>query len=190
MAKTSAGVDTTTQEEGKKTELEVQKRMKNGDWESEKVSDVKKQILIFIFNIFINDLCNAISHSRYLLFADDIKIFRAIKSPYEFSLLQSDIDSVQNWRTAIFMKLNISKTRVISFSRKTIKLIFHYKLCHSSITRIDSITDLGVFTDSELHFHNHVDYIFSQCIKFLGLVQTITFPLSSLGSLHVIFYIN
>jgi hypothetical protein len=57
-------------------------------------------------------------------------------------------------------------------------------------TRTDSIKDLGVFIDSKLHFHNHVDYIFSQCIKLLGLVRAITFPFSSIGSLHVILYIN
>jgi hypothetical protein len=81
------------------------------------------------------------------------------------------------------MKQNVSKSRVISFSRKTITLIFHYKLYHSFISR----TDLGVFIDSELHFHNHVDYIFSQCIKFLGLVQTTTFPFSFLGSLYILY---
>jgi hypothetical protein len=139
-----------------------------------------------LFNIFINDLCNAINHSRYLLFADDINIFRAIKSPYDCSLLH-DIESVQSWCTANFMKLNINKTRVISFSRKTATLFFQYKLCHSSITRTNSIKDLGVFIDSKLHFHNHVDYIFSQCIKLLGLVRAITFPFSSIGSLYMLY---
>jgi hypothetical protein len=139
---------------------------------------------LLFFNMFINDLCNAINHSRYLLFADDIKIFRAFKSPRDCSILQSDIDSVQSWCSANFMKLNISKTRVISFSRKTNKLIFYYKLCHSSITRTDS---LGVFTNSKLHFHDHIDYIFSQCIKLLGLFRTITFPFSSLGSLYMLY---
>jgi hypothetical protein len=87
------------------------------------------------------------------------------------------------------MKLNVSKTRVISFSRKTNRiLIFHYKLCHSYITRTDSIKDLGVFIDSKLHFHNHADYIFSQCIKLLGLVRAITFPFSSLGSLYILYF--
>jgi hypothetical protein len=76
------------------------------------------------------------------------------------------------------MKLNTSKTRVIFNT-----LIFHYKLCHSSITHTDSIKDLGAFIDSKLHFHNHVDYVFYQCIKFLGLVRTITLPFSSLVSL-------
>jgi hypothetical protein len=31
-----------------------------------------------LFNIFINDICNIIHNSRYLLFADDLKIYRTI----------------------------------------------------------------------------------------------------------------
>jgi hypothetical protein len=78
------------------------------------------------------------------------------------------------------MKPNISKTKVISFSRKTNKLIYDYNLCQSSINRTNSIKDLGVFIDAKLHFHDHVNYIFSHCIKLLGLVHNITFNFSSL----------
>jgi hypothetical protein len=76
------------------------------------------------------------------------------------------------------MKLNISKTKVISFSRKTNVLIYDYKLCQSSITWTDSIKDMGVFTDAKLHFQDHVNYIFSHCAKLLGLVRNITFNFS------------
>jgi hypothetical protein len=125
-----------------------------------------------LFNIFMNDLCYVINYSKYLLFTDDIKIFHVIKSPNDCNRLQSDIDFVQGWCTANFMKLNINKTRVIFFSRKTNTLIYDYKLCQSSITRTNSIKDLGVFIDSKLRFHDYVDCIFSQCIKLLGLVCT------------------
>jgi hypothetical protein len=135
----------------------------------------------------MNDLCDVI-FSRCLLFGDDIKIFRVIKSPNDCNQVQSDIDSVQGWFTANFMKLSISKTRVISFSRKTNSLIYDYELCQSSITRTDSIKDLGVFIDSKLRFHNHVDYIFSQCIKLLGLVRNLTFPFSSLDCLYMLYF--
>jgi hypothetical protein len=40
---------------------------------------------------------------------------------------------------------------------------------------------LGVFIDAKLHFHNHINQIFSHCIKLLGLVRSITFTFSSLG---------
>jgi hypothetical protein len=66
-----------------------------------------------LFNVFINDLCIVIRFSNYLLFADDIKILRALKCPQHYSLLKMDIDSIRNWRTANQMKLIISKTRVI-----------------------------------------------------------------------------
>jgi hypothetical protein len=36
-------------------------------------------------NVFIDDICNVITHSKFLLFADDIKIFRAIKSLDDFT---------------------------------------------------------------------------------------------------------
>jgi hypothetical protein len=63
-----------------------------------------------LFSIFMNDLCDVINYSRYLLFADNIKIFCVIKSLNDCNRLQSDIDSVQGWYIAKFMKLNISKT--------------------------------------------------------------------------------
>jgi hypothetical protein len=34
-----------------------------------------------LFNVYVNNLCDSIKHSRYILFADDIKIYRAISSP-------------------------------------------------------------------------------------------------------------
>jgi hypothetical protein len=143
---------------------------------------------LFFFNIFMNDECNAINYSRYLLFAKNTDIYRAIKSPNDCNRLKSGIDSVQGWCSANFMKLNISITRVISFSRKTNTLIYDYKLCQSSFTRTDSIKDLGVFVDSKLRFHNHVDYIFSQCIKLLGLVRTLTFSFSYLDCLYMLYF--
>jgi hypothetical protein len=56
------------------------------------------------------------------------------------------------------------------------------------VTRTDSIKDLGVFTDSKLRLHNHVDYIFSRCVKLLGLVRTLTFSFSSLDCLHMLYF--
>jgi hypothetical protein len=47
-----------------------------------------------LFIIFINDLCDVINHSNCLLFADDLKIYRAVSSPSDCFLLQSEIDCV------------------------------------------------------------------------------------------------
>jgi hypothetical protein len=73
-----------------------------------------------LFNIFINDLCEIINHSSCLLLADDLKVYRAIKSPNDCFLLQSDIERVHEWFSANLMKPNLNKIRVISFSRKIV----------------------------------------------------------------------
>jgi hypothetical protein len=74
-------------------------------------------------NVFINDLCNSIKPSSYCLLADDIKILHTISSATYCTLLQSHIDSIQGWCAANGMKLNIDKTRVITFRRKLTPLI-------------------------------------------------------------------
>jgi hypothetical protein len=141
-----------------------------------------------LFSIFINDLCGGVKYSNCLFLVDDINIFREMKSPQDSFLLQSDINCVRGWCVSNFMKLNVNKTRVICFSRKTNLRLFDYKLCESLITRTECIKDLGVQIDSKLHLHHHVDYIFSQGIRLLGLIRTVTSSFSSLQSLLMLYY--
>ncbi|PNF19791.1 hypothetical protein B7P43_G14658 [Cryptotermes secundus] len=140
-----------------------------------------------LFNIFINDLPEVINHSSCLLFADDFKVYRAIKTLNDCLFLQSDIERVQDWCSVNLMKPNLSKTNVISFSRKTTVLKYQYRLGNFFILRTDSIKDLGVLIDSKLHFHQHVDILFSQTMKLLGLIRTITFSFSTLDSLLMLY---
>ena len=65
-----------------------------------------------LFIIFVNFIYNVIKYSRYLVFSDDIKIFRAVNSASCCTLLQADIEHIQAWCAANCMKLNVSKTRV------------------------------------------------------------------------------
>jgi hypothetical protein len=71
------------------------------------------------------------------------------------------------------MKSNFSKIRKVSFPRKTNILSYRYRLGYSFILRIDSIKDLGMYTDCKLHFHRHVDFPFSSALKLLGLIRKI-----------------
>jgi hypothetical protein len=92
-----------------------------------------------LFYVIINNLCNSINHSKFLFFADDLDIFRIIDTPHDYLLLQNYIHSVSDWCSANFMSINIDKTPVISYSRKTNVLLYEYQLCTSCVK------DLGVF---------------------------------------------
>jgi hypothetical protein len=73
----------------------------------------------FLVNVFVNDLCNSIDHCKFLIFADDLKIFRLINSLHDCLLLQFDIDSVSDWCASNSVRRNSAKTRVVSYFRKT-----------------------------------------------------------------------
>jgi hypothetical protein len=63
---------------------------------------------------------------------------------------------------------------VVSYTRKTNFLSYKYQLCHATITHTSSIKDVGVFFDSKLYFHSNGDNVFSECMKLLGLICSIT----------------
>jgi hypothetical protein len=44
---------------------------------------------------------------------------------------------------------------------------------------------MGTFLYSKLHFHIHVNYIFSHCMELLGLVHSVTFALPSLECTYI-----
>ena len=49
-----------------------------------------------LFCLYVNDLPSVIqSHS--LMFADDLKLFRRVRSPADTSLLQDDADRISDW---------------------------------------------------------------------------------------------
>jgi hypothetical protein len=106
-----------------------------------------------LFNVFINDICNSVHNSRYLLVADDLKIYRNIINIDDCELLQHDINSVHNWCLVNGMKINLGKTAIISFSRETNSIYFNYKLCYSLLTHSQCVKDLGVQLDCKLYFH-------------------------------------
>jgi hypothetical protein len=139
------------------------------------------------FSIFNDDLCTKIHSSEFLLFADDLEIFHVIKSADDFELLQSDIDSVEKWCIESYMKMNIFKTNITSFTCKTNSIHFYYFFGYLLILRTDCVKDLWVMTDGELHFHRHVDCLHSQTLKLLGLIRFIIYNLSSLDSLKVLY---
>jgi hypothetical protein len=72
-----------------------------------------------LFNVLLMTCVTLLNFPiMYLLFADD-KNFSGIKTPHDCSLIQMDINSIYGWCTSNYMKINVSKTGVISFTRKS-----------------------------------------------------------------------
>lgn len=123
----------------------------------------------FLFLLFMNDATSTLT-SRYLFYADDLKLYAVVKDSQDLILLQQALETFANWCQTNRMLLNVSKCSVVSFARKRSILIHDYKLNGTNLDRKQTIKDLGVLLDSELTFKCHISYIVSKASSRLGFI--------------------
>ena len=124
-----------------------------------------------LFNIFINDLRSVLKYSNCLLFADDLKLFRKIRDPFDCQLLQYDLNSISIWCFNNLLTLNIKKCHSVSFTRSNIQISFEYEINSVRLETLLSVKDLGVIFDPKLCFKEHIDFIFSKSMRLLGFIK-------------------
>lgn len=124
-----------------------------------------------LFLIFINDLPSIFLNSSQLLFADDLKFFRCIKSINDCHLLQDDISKLSQWCTKNQLYLNVAKCQCFSFCRNFSEIIFDYKIENQVLERVREKKDLGVVFDPKLNFVKHIEFSVSKANSMLGFIK-------------------
>lgn len=141
-----------------------------------------------LFLVFINDVHQILSQFdvEYLLFCDDIKLFKAITSQSDQILLQNALSALCNWINSICLSVNASKSQVISFSRGSF-LEFSYSIDSSVIPRSSCVRDLGVLYDSNLSFVPQINKICSKASGMLGFLFRSTKDFSNVLPLKILY---
>lgn len=122
-----------------------------------------------LFSLFVNDLNVSVTCNK-LIFADDLKIYSSINSLHDCMALQNELNKVSQWCNSNKLQLNISKCKVISYTRKTNPILFHYNVDTEVLLRTDTTRDLGVCFDNKLSFSEHIQQTVSASLKRLGFV--------------------
>lgn len=123
-----------------------------------------------LFNIFINDLPDRFKHSIPFMFADDLKIMKVVMNDEDSSMLQFDLDALNQWCDANLMNLNHDKCLHIKFTRNHHLIKSNYKIGNNMIKEVDCVRDLGVILDSKLTFVPHIDLAIKKASKMLGFI--------------------
>lgn len=123
-----------------------------------------------LFNVFINDIGDCFHHSRYCLFADDLKFFRTVDNAFDSELLQEDLNRLVDWCDLNDMELNTSKCYTMRFSRKKNIVNTNYTIKSQHLKEVNTIRDLGVQLDTKLQFNVHIDKVCSNAFKNLGFI--------------------
>ena len=108
-----------------------------------------------LFIQYVNDISDGCS-STVSLFADDVKIFRKIKSTYDSDVLQNDLKLLEIWAKRWKMYFNVEQCKVMSISKEHCYMKFEYYVDGQSLTRVDSMIDLGVTLTTSMTSKNHI----------------------------------
>ena len=124
-----------------------------------------------LFVLFINDIYKCFRHCNFLLYADDLKIYREIINMDDHIKIQEDLNRFSIYCSSNKLNLSLNKCKSITFTKKRYISNFHYSLCGTQINKVDSIKDLGITLDCKLHLDNHIENIVSKAYKMYGFVM-------------------
>lgn len=143
-----------------------------------------------LFLLFINDLSWILGDSVTVsLFADDLKLFRKIKSLSDIQILQEALDKLFHYCLFLNLRLNVEKCFFISFSRKlNASFPSSYTICDCPLKRVDTIKDLGVILDSKLTYTSHINFCYNKAIKMLGFLFRSCRDFKNVHSLKTIYF--
>ena len=124
-----------------------------------------------LFIIFINDITTIIKNVELLLFADDLKLCKSIKTIHDKIDLQESLDILYNWCVTNDLNLNIQKCKSITFSRSKTNIMGSYFINDIQLEIVDQMRDLGVIFDNKMTFKQHIYLTVNKGYLTLGFVR-------------------
>ena len=113
-----------------------------------------------LFIIYTNDLPNALTFSKCILFADDTTLFYSTKNLHTlYNNIALDLNDRSEWFKANKLSLNVSKTNYITMQNTNEISINHtLKIGDETIKQVNTAKFLGIIIDDQLSWNAHIDY--------------------------------
>ena len=129
-----------------------------------------------LFLLYINDILNSSTLSKFILFADDTNIIYSDKTLT--TLLQKvnlELNNVSLWFKTNKLGLNPKKTKFMLFAPKDKHITGDVNLYidGSEIEQVKDQQFLGVILNSKLDWKNHINYLCTKMAKTIGLINKI-----------------
>ena len=90
-----------------------------------------------LFLAFISDLPEKMTHSSTRLFADDCILYRKITTPEDATLLQQDLNSLQDWEKTWMMEFHPDKCQLLRVTNKRKIIQAEYTIHNQKLTQAD-----------------------------------------------------
>jgi hypothetical protein len=110
-----------------------------------------------LFIAYVNDILRNIE-STIRLFADDCVVYRKITNKGAIEMLQKDLDGLGELAVENSMKINLSKSKAVCFTRARVKDPVDYSLAITLIPEASSCKYLGIILRSDLSWADQVNF--------------------------------
>ncbi|TLM13355.1 reverse transcriptase family protein, partial [Acinetobacter baumannii] len=121
-----------------------------------------------LFNIYVNDVPNVFRKSKFIMYADDKKVYKVIRSLNDCLELQDDLNNLFVYCQNNLLTVNTNKCTIITFSRGRSNILYDYSINGQTLVRTTVVRDLGIYLDSSLIFDFHVNEIVNKAFRMLG----------------------
>ena len=112
-----------------------------------------------LFNLYINDIPLR-PPNKLALFADDTALLaRGLSLAYVIRSLQHHINELEIWLDRWRIKINVSKSAAVMFTRKLRDFPAKLKMYDTELNWLKTTRYLGVILDSRLTWKPHLEYI-------------------------------
>lgn len=124
-----------------------------------------------LFLLYINDMHSASSRLKFTHFADDTTVsITGDDLDIVSANLNSELSNVEIWLRANRLLLNAEKTSFIIFSSSEPPVIPIIRIGNKNVSRVHSVSFLGLEIDDKLKFNNHIDKIMNKLNRSVGIM--------------------
>ena len=143
-----------------------------------------------LFNIFINDITNTTTISKFIIFADDCTLLS--KSPDMSNLTmitENSLKQIDIWTGFNKIYINFKKTKFMIFTYKSNLITdnINIKFNDFNIARVENFKLLGIYIDSRLKFNFHIGQIISKINIYSSIAKRIKKFLNKI-TLKILYY--
>ena len=138
-----------------------------------KISHKQSQLLLDIVlqHSITPDHVISKSPDSVAMFADDTKLFSAIKCQSDTVLLQNDLRCLEHWSSISGLTFNESKCKQQRITRKITPITSTYMLNDQQLDTTDTERDLGLCVSSNLTWQTQVRQQVSKASRLLGYIR-------------------
>jgi len=108
-----------------------------------------------LFNIYLDGIQKSVKKAKILMYADDIVLYLSEKLETVKNDPQTDLDNLCDWLDDIGMKINATKTKLMTFKNST-STDLKIKIRGKEIELVPAYKYLGIWLDDKLSFKCHL----------------------------------